>query len=116
DYTAAIGLNNLGQVVGMFHADIPLHTGLIHGFVWKDGVFSVIDVLGATETYVNGINDRGEIAGQWVTRSSTTTTEGSFNGTPTPSRSVATNFGGGRTAIPTVVRPDARSRGLLKMC
>ena len=37
-----------------------------HGFVWTNGVFTTIDVPGATATTVIGINDPGELVGTYV--------------------------------------------------
>ena len=57
--TEALGLNNLGQVVG-FYNDAA---GNPHGFIYSGGVFTALNGPGATQTTVNGINNFGQIVG-----------------------------------------------------
>ena len=38
-----------------------------YGFTWKDGDFTQFDFPGAVDTYVFGINDRGDLVGGWDT-------------------------------------------------
>ena len=57
--TEALGLNNLGQVVG-FYNDAA---GNPHGFIYSGGVFTALNDPGATQTTVNGINNFGQIVG-----------------------------------------------------
>jgi probable HAF family extracellular repeat protein len=57
--TEALGLNNLGQVVG-FYNDAA---GNPHGFIYSGGVFTALDDPGPTQTTVNGINNFGQIVG-----------------------------------------------------
>ena len=47
------GINNVGQVVGST-------------FVYTNGTFTTINVPGSTETSVDGINDAGQIVGNYV--------------------------------------------------
>ncbi len=55
------GINNFGTIVGTyFDAE-----GKIHGFIRRFGHYETYDYPGATVTRVNGINDRGQMAGQW---------------------------------------------------
>jgi uncharacterized membrane protein len=57
--TQALGINDSGQIVGLF-VDA---TGL-HGFLRDtDGSFTPIDVPGADRTEAHGINDSGQIVG-----------------------------------------------------
>ncbi len=56
--TAAFGINNTGQIVGIF-ADA---TGG-HGFLKNGGTFTTIDVPNAVPTSANGINNVGQIVG-----------------------------------------------------
>jgi len=59
--TEALGLNNLGQVVGFYNDAM----GNPHGFIFSGGVFTSIDdtAAPATQTTINGINNFGQIVG-----------------------------------------------------
>jgi probable HAF family extracellular repeat protein len=57
--TAAFGVNDRGQIVGLF-TDAG---GVTHGFLLDKGVFTQIDAPGSTETQTTAINDRGQIVG-----------------------------------------------------
>ena len=57
--TEALGLNNLGQVVGFYNDAM----GNPHGFIYSGGVFTALNDPGATQTTVNGINNFGQIVG-----------------------------------------------------
>jgi probable HAF family extracellular repeat protein len=60
--TEALGINNRGDIVGGFTDG----TGN-HGFLYKAGAFTTIDVPGVTRgTRANGINDSGHIVGQFT--------------------------------------------------
>jgi probable HAF family extracellular repeat protein len=67
--TSAWGINNLGDVVGVY--SLPDKTN--HGFLWSGGKLSSIDFPGAPSTDTWGINDHGDIVGDYtingVTRS-----------------------------------------------
>jgi probable HAF family extracellular repeat protein len=62
----AFGINNSGSVVG--HIEEP--DGAYRGYVWKDGVFTMIDFPGATlsQLYdgVTGINSAGDMVGNYT--------------------------------------------------
>lgn len=60
--TQANGINARGDIVGSYiDAD-----GISHGFLSRKGVFTTIDVPGATETLAaRGINARGDIVGNF---------------------------------------------------
>jgi probable HAF family extracellular repeat protein len=58
--TVAYGINSSGQVVGFFSNG----TGT-HGFVYTAGVFTTLDVPGASNTVATGINDSGQIVGYY---------------------------------------------------
>jgi uncharacterized membrane protein len=67
--TAVRGTNERGDVVGVFDADgcdVPF--GNSHGFVLRDGEFTVIDFPGGRSTDAFGINDDGVIVGRYVDR------------------------------------------------
>lgn len=53
--TTALAINNQGDIVG----DYVDASGIIHGFVLRDGLFTSLDVPGARYTVANGINDLG---------------------------------------------------------
>lgn len=55
-------INDAGQIGGAF-ADA---TGLLHGFVLSNRTFTTIDVPRATSTGVFGINDAGQIVGDFI--------------------------------------------------
>jgi probable HAF family extracellular repeat protein len=57
--TSASGINNLGQVVGVYAS----FSGTQHGFLYSDGQFETLDVPHSTDTQALGINDRGDIVG-----------------------------------------------------
>jgi hypothetical protein len=39
-----------------------------HGFVYEKGVYTSIDVPGSTLTFVTGINQQGDIVGNYLDR------------------------------------------------
>ena len=55
---ASHGIDNDGDVVG----DIGYGTA---GFVYKNGIFTVVNVPNSTSTHIYGINDAGEIVGSY---------------------------------------------------
>jgi probable HAF family extracellular repeat protein len=63
----AARINNRGQIVGAYSTDthVPVFK-LPHGFLLDDGVFTKIDVPGAVETRPFGINNLGQIVGEYV--------------------------------------------------
>src|SRR5215471_7390242 len=61
--TNAFGINNSGQIVGLFYDAGNTAT---HGFLDTGGSFTTINVPGATSTYAYGINDSGQIVGYFV--------------------------------------------------
>lgn len=54
------GINDSGQVVGVYFDAQP------NGFLDSNGVFSTVDVPGASGTYSYGINDSGQIVGRFL--------------------------------------------------
>jgi probable HAF family extracellular repeat protein len=57
--TGGVGLNNLGQIVGNYYDSV----GNSEGFLYTGGKYVTIDEPGATDTYLYGINDFGQILG-----------------------------------------------------
>jgi uncharacterized membrane protein len=55
------GLNNLGQVVGAYET-----SAAVHGYIYTGGKYVTFDAPGASDTFLNGINDFGQIVGTEV--------------------------------------------------
>jgi hypothetical protein len=64
--TEVLGINDLGQIVGVY-ADTSMAT---HGFIDTAGSIANVDFPGATQTVVTGVNVSGEAAGIWIDSSS----------------------------------------------
>ena len=60
--TEALGINNSGQIVGVYQSQ----THVNHGFLLDGSVFTTIDPPGSTSTFATGINDSGQIVGSYV--------------------------------------------------
>jgi hypothetical protein len=60
--TYAYGMNERGQVVGNYE---DLEEETYKNFLYADGVFSTIDIEGASDSWAWGINDHGVIAGTY---------------------------------------------------
>jgi probable HAF family extracellular repeat protein len=72
-----LDINNTGQIVGGFG-----DASGVHGFLISDGIFTAqIDVPGASFTEVFGINDTGQIVGEFQFRPGNTL---AFLATPNP--------------------------------
>jgi probable HAF family extracellular repeat protein len=56
--SAALGINDSGQVVGGYFSDV------IHGFLLSGGIFS-LDFPGAIRTDPTGINNSGQVVGRY---------------------------------------------------
>jgi uncharacterized membrane protein len=55
--TAALGINNRGEIVGVYLSDRP------HGFIMDRDGCTTLDGPGAAGTQLHGINDQGQIVG-----------------------------------------------------
>jgi PEP-CTERM motif len=77
-FTQALGVNDLGEIVG-FYVD---GSGKQHGYIDNGGVFTSFDPSGSASTTINGVNDKGDIVG-FYTNPTTDTVDG-FVGTPVP--------------------------------
>jgi PEP-CTERM motif len=77
-FTQALGVNDLGEIVG-FYVDV---FGNQHGYIDNGGVFTSFDPPFSASTTINGINDKGDIVG-FYTNPTTDTVDG-FVGTPVP--------------------------------
>jgi probable HAF family extracellular repeat protein len=58
--SAALGLNDLGQVVGSVNLEVPA----LHGFLWENGTMKDLTPLIASRGSANDINNHGWIVGQ----------------------------------------------------
>ena len=58
--TAFFTINNEGEVVGTCNA-----AGAYHGLIMRAGSFATLDVPGATDTGIYGINNRGDLVGTY---------------------------------------------------
>jgi probable HAF family extracellular repeat protein len=58
---AFTGINNTGQIVGSFS-----DARGVHGFVWRDGHYTILDGHGSSSTSATGINDAGQIVGTFT--------------------------------------------------
>jgi len=59
---ALLNVNDRNDVCGIYEDS----NGVIHGFVYRDGVYTTIDVPGATETDVQVVNDAGVLGGDYI--------------------------------------------------
>lgn len=55
-------INAQGDIAGWF---VPESGDSIQGFVIKDGETTVLNYPGAVATFIQGLNDKGEMSGQW---------------------------------------------------
>jgi len=60
-FTVAEGINNAGQIVGLYlGAD-----GNVYGFSYTNGVYTTVGIPAITDTEVYSINAKSEIAGTY---------------------------------------------------
>jgi uncharacterized membrane protein len=59
--TACLGINQAGDIVGVYY-----NVAIPHGFLLSGGVFTTIDYPGASSAVAQGINDIGQIVGQYT--------------------------------------------------
>jgi uncharacterized membrane protein len=69
--TAALGINDVGQIVGLYSGPPPSPSGQ-HGFVDTNGVFTPIDPPGSPQTLASDINNAGQVVGSYVSTSQST--------------------------------------------
>jgi uncharacterized membrane protein len=62
--TGSASINNQGVVVGQYH--LSEEETADHGFMWKNGAFTNIQVPGARSTTPNKINNNGDIVGTFL--------------------------------------------------
>lgn len=77
-FTQALGVNDLGEIVG-FYTDA---SGVQHGYIDNGGVFTSFDPPGSASTTINGLNDKGDIVGFYTSASADAVI--GFVGTPVP--------------------------------
>jgi hypothetical protein len=59
NFVSVTGTNNRGDIVGVVNQDG------IHGYIYRQGRLTLIDVPGADATEVLGVNDKGSVVGQF---------------------------------------------------
>jgi hypothetical protein len=66
-YPNVRGINNKGDIIGGFVAfdDFGNATGL-HGFIFDGKKYQTLDYPGSTGTWLTGINDNGQVVGQYT--------------------------------------------------
>ena len=74
--TTARGINNLGEIVGFYDASGNTGCGFgvncaIHGFKLINGKFTRVDIPGALQTEIYGVNDGGDLVGSYFTSDNT---------------------------------------------
>jgi hypothetical protein len=62
DYIEPVGINNAEVVTGYY----GVRGGRDHGFVYQNGTAQTVDYPGATDTYLNGVNNRGVVIGTYL--------------------------------------------------
>ena len=60
-WSDAFKINDRGDIIGWTIDD----NGYTHGFLLRNGAVTILDFPGATNTYANGLNDSGMVAGDW---------------------------------------------------
>ena len=60
--TQAFGVNDENEVVGTYTTGSG-NSAVSHGFTWRGGKFTTVDVTGASATTLNGVNDAGVVVG-----------------------------------------------------
>lgn len=61
-----LGINNLGSVIGVFNVNPADPYSVDHCFVETNGTFSQIDVAGAAGTICYGMNNGGQVVGEYA--------------------------------------------------
>jgi len=65
-YSEAVGLNNMGSVVGFYYESAPSASNPYppeHGFLYQNGLYSQVDVPFGFDTELDSINDFGMMTG-----------------------------------------------------
>ena len=83
--TTAFGINDAGQIVGDFEDEKGPHA-----YLYSDGIFTPLDILGINRGQAFGINNRGQIVGNFVDDDGTTR---GFIASPVPLPQSALFFG-----------------------
>jgi probable HAF family extracellular repeat protein len=60
-FTQTTGVNDSGTVVGWYRNN----QGLLHAYWYENGTYTLFDIPGAQQTALLGIDDQGDMAGEW---------------------------------------------------
>jgi PEP-CTERM motif len=77
-FTQALGVNDLGEIVGSYTDS----AGVQHGYIDNGGVFTSFDPPDSASTTINGLNNKGDIVGFYTPASGDAVV--GFVGTPVP--------------------------------
>jgi uncharacterized membrane protein len=102
-FTQALGINNLGEVVGFYDDGM----GVQHGYIDVGGLFTSFDPTGSVNTTINGLNDLGQIVGFYTDANDNVI---GFVGTPTPEPGTFGLLGAGFLVGLGIFRRTLRSR------
>jgi probable HAF family extracellular repeat protein len=70
-----LGINNKGDIVGGFVDFDSSGTAIgLHGFIFDGKTYQTIDYPGSMDTWFTGINDKGQVIGQYTTSPLTSST------------------------------------------
>jgi hypothetical protein len=58
-FSQALGVNDMGEIVGSYLSP----DGMQHGYIDNNGAFTNFDPPGSASTTINGINDKGDVVG-----------------------------------------------------
>lgn len=101
--TEARGINASGEIAGFYQTDTTCVEGPVdirylpschkHGFTYANGTYTTVDVPGAVSTVVNGLNDLGDLVGDY------TNPDGSIHGFLWLHTGTITNLDNARAAV-----------------
>jgi len=73
-FTGAFGINDARLVTGYYYDGSNSH-----GFAWQGGILHVLDLPGATDTYLSGVNNQGVVIEDYDNGAPYTVTSGTYS-------------------------------------